>query len=269
MKNMKLRVFVFLAACTLSMASLATVHVACKSGQKPGPKGGAACVATSPAKSTAKTSTKARAPAKASSKSKSKSKVVSKTRGRNTALARADAQPASELPTSPAIVDCDSTQTVLQGGAPSCPAMALPHGAGAPAQAQANPGTSCFAALAASYAARRLSTKVPFLSDSAAGPEALANKGVPTRMEKEELGSVMAGYGMCLDMAANWRRETYAPVVVNALDAYWHEVQAILKELAAGKHNYGDAARAVAESDKNYRAQLGAMAKDLQPGVSR
>jgi hypothetical protein len=100
---------------------------------------------------------------------------------------------------------------------------------------------------------------VPFLSASAASPEALANRAVPNRNEKQELGSVIAGYGMCLDMAASWRSQTYGPAVVNMLDAYWHEAQSILNELARGKRSFGDAARAIAENDKAYRDRIGKM----------
>jgi hypothetical protein len=78
-------------------------------------------------------------------------------------------------------------------------------------------------------------------------------------MEKEELGSVMAGYSMCLDMASSWRKQTYAPAVVSALDAYWHTAQSILKELATGKRTYGDAARAIAENDQTYKGQIGTL----------
>jgi hypothetical protein len=167
-------------------------------------------------------------------------------------------QPAAELPASSANVDCDSTQTILQGGG-QCPTVALPNGAAVQPTSQANPGTSCFAALSSSNSARRLAARVPFLSNSAPSPEALANRGVPNKMEKEELGSVMAGYGMCLDMSTAWRREAYAPAVLSALDAYWHDAQSILKELATGKRTYGDAARAIDESDKTYKRQLGSL----------
>jgi hypothetical protein len=68
---------------------------------------------------------------------------------------------------------------------------------------------------------------------------------------------------MCLDMAASWRRETYAPAAVSALDAYWLQVQATLNALVTGKKTYGEAARAIAENDKAYRSTLGALDKSL------
>ena len=170
---------------------------------------------------------------------------------------------APALPPIAVDVDCGSTQSILQGGVAQCPATASPSGSVLPTLPQANPGTACFAALAGSNASRQLASRVPFLSASAVSSEVLANRGLPNRMEKEELGSVIAGYGMCLDMAASWRRETYAPAVVQALDAYWLATQSILGELAGGRRSFGDAAQAVAESDKAYKAQLGAMDKDL------
>jgi hypothetical protein len=170
------------------------------------------------------------------------------------------AQTASELPTTPAIVDCESTQTMLQGGIAQCAAAIAPSGLNGPdlpTPPQVNPGTPCFSALAGSNAARHLASRVPFLSNSAASPEVLTHKGMPNKMEREELGSVIAGYGMCLDMAAAWRRQTYSPARVSALDAYWLDAKLILGELAGGKRNFGDAAKAIADSDLSYRKQIG------------
>jgi hypothetical protein len=283
---MKLRVLALIAGCTLSLAAFATVHAPCKSGQQPAQKGSAAC-APAPV-SSAKTKTKTTATAKAPIKAKAIAKTTAKSRSAVPSKAKATtkaktrtpmgnrgkaisaattaaaastttAQAAAELPASMAIVDCDSTQTFLQGGSAQCPVSVAPNGSGVATQPRANPGTSCFAALAASHSSRRLAAQVPFLSASAASPEALANRGVPNRAEKEELGSVIAGYGMCLDMAASWRREAYAPAVVSALDAFWHEAQAILKELASSKRTFGEAARAIADTDKAYKARIGTL----------
>jgi hypothetical protein len=245
LRHRKLRVLVALVACTLSVASAATVHAPCKS--KANPKASAACAPA--AKGKAKSGTKAKAEAH-KGRGRASSKAASRT------LASAAMPAAAELPQTPATVDCDSTQTLLQGGAAQCAATAATHVSPLATQPPANPGTACFAALAASHSARRLAAKVPFLSDSAPSPEALANSGVPTRMEKEELGSVMAGYGMCLDIAASWRSQAYAPAVVNALNGFWRAAQSILSELASGKRSYGDAARAIAENDKTYKSQI-------------
>jgi hypothetical protein len=262
MRNVKLRVFVFLAACTLSVASFASTKVPCKSGQK----AGTACVPAAQTKakaSTAKTgTTKAKTKTASNTKSKAKTAAPAKSRTKKSAAASASTQSQSELPPISAKVDCTSAQTILQGGVSQCPPAVAPSGSVLSTLPQSNPGSACFAALAASYASRRLAPQVPFLSASAAGAEELANKGVPSKMEKQELGSVIAGYGMCLDMAANWRRETYAPAVVSVLDAFWREAESVLKELAGGKRNFGDAARAIAEIDKTYKAQLGSMDKD-------
>jgi hypothetical protein len=138
-----------------------------------------------------------------------------------------------------------------------------------PTLSPSNPGTACFAALSASNASRQLSARVPFLSDSAASPEALANRAVPNKLEKQKLGSVIAGYGMCLDMAAAWRKEAYVPALVSALNAYWHAAQTILSELAGGKRTFGDAALAIAESDNAYKIQIANLEKSLQPGSAR
>jgi hypothetical protein len=147
----------------------------------------------------------------------------------------------------------------MQGSVATCAAPIASDGSGLPTQLRVNPGTSCFAALAASHSAKRLASQVPFLSASAASPEALANRAVPNRNQKEELGSVIAGYGMCLDMAASWRKQTYAPAVVSVLDAYWHDAQSILKELAGGKRTFGDAAKAIADTDKAYKVRIGTL----------
>ena len=264
---MSSRVLLLIAGCTLSLASFATTHVPCKSGQKAAQKGSAVC-APAPA---VKSGTKAKAPvkgkavnkahAKVSTKSKaaikSKGKAATASKGKAKALAiTAVPLAAAVLPPNSAIVDCDSTQTFMQGSVASCAAPIVPDGSGLPTQLRVNPGTSCFAALAASHSSRRLASQVPFLSASAATPEVLANRAVPNRNEKQELGSVIAGYGMCLDMAATWRKQTYAPAVVSTLDAYWHEAQAILKELAGGKRSFGDAARAIADTDKAYKNRI-------------
>lgn len=280
LKNMKLRMCVFVAACTLSMASFATGTVPCKSGQNKGsqvctPAAKNKATAKGVAKATAKTTNKAKATTrgKTSTKASARTKSGSKPRSRLKTMAGPSAaeiaQTTSELPQVPTNVDCESTQTVLQGGAAQCPALVASGGSAEPKQPEANPGAACFAALAASNASRRLASRVPFLSDSAASPEALANKGVPGRMEKEELGSVIAGYGMCVDMSASWRKAVYASAVVSALDAYWRDAQVILHELAGGKRTFGDAAGAIADKDKAYKSQIGAMEKNLQPGAAR
>lgn len=138
-----------------------------------------------------------------------------------------------------------------------------------PAPPQANPGTACFAALGASNAARHLSTRVPFLSYSTASPQALAKGSLPNKMERQKLGSLIAGYGMCLDMAASWRRETYAPAVVAALDAYWRSAQSILNELAGAKRSFGDAAKAIAENDKAYKDRIDTLETSQAPTASK
>ncbi len=165
-------------------------------------------------------------------------------------------QVAAELAPVSANADCESTQTLAQGGAALCLAAAAPNASVLSPAALANPGTACFAALAGSNASRQLASRVPFLSASAASSAALANRGLPNRMEKEELGSVIAGYSMCLDMGASWRKQTYTPAVVSALDAYWRGAQAILSALASGKRTFGDAAKAIAENDKAFKSQI-------------
>jgi hypothetical protein len=249
----KLRVVFFVAACTLSMASFAAGKAACKGSPNAVKNGTHACAPTLKGKSKATTKPSSRTHTQAKTKGKNKGKATTSVK----ALANTNTQGAPELPASPAKVDCDSTQTLLQGSAAQCNTTIAPDGSGVPTQAQDNPGTPCFAALAASNSARRLSSQVPFLSASAASPEALANQGQPNKMEREELGSVVAGYGLCLDMAAAWRKQTYAPALLNALDAYWQEVKSVLGELAGGKRNFGDSARAIADSDKASRKLIG------------
>lgn len=261
MKNMKLRLLVVMAACTLSMASWASTHGACKSGQKPNPKGSPACVAAG-GKTVSKGTAKSTGKAAAKSTAKSRAKVTSKSRGKTKPGITSEPVVRTAPVAPPGNADCGSTQTLLQGGATQCPA---PNGAANAAGAQSNPGSSCFAALAASNAARQLASRVPFLSDSAPGPDALANKAVPNKREKEELHSVLAGYDMCLDMAAGWRKQAYAPALVQALDAYWLQAKSILGELAAGKRNFGDAARAIADSDKAFRSQAGMPDSNVAP----
>jgi hypothetical protein len=170
------------------------------------------------------------------------------------------------LPDRPAPVDCSSTQTILQGASAECPAFGTPTGSDAPTLAQDNPGTACFAALAGSQAARRIASKVPFFSASAARPAELANTRVPTKREQQELASVTGGYAMCLDMAATWRREAYAPALVTKLDAFWLEAQAILQALGKGRMTYGAAAKAIAENDRAYRSQVNALAAAPKSG---
>lgn len=238
------------------MASFASVNMPCS----PKSASSHACAAAPRAKAHAKTPAKAthgvRAKPKAKARSRTKAKNAARIRTAAAVATAATTQVAAELPPISGDVDCDSTQTLAQGRAGRCLPDAAPT-------ASANPGTACFAALAASHSSRRLAPQVPFLSASAASAQALENPGVPNRKEKEELGSVIAGYGMCMDMAAPWRKQAYTPAVVSALDAYWREAQAILSELAGGKRTFGDAAKAIAENDKAYKAQLGAMDKDL------
>ena len=294
LKNISLRALVFAAACTLSMASFASVPAPCKSGQKAAPKGSHVCAPAAKAKPVTKARsahvakgksmplTKARSAPVTNAKGKAKgvAKVKAGTRAKlkppvrtklsaigagAAAVTTANIQAAPKLPPIHADVDCGSTQTILQGGVAECAPTALLSGPVLRALPQSNPGTACFAALSASHSARRLSPQVPFLSASAATPEALANKAVPNRMEKEELGSVIAGYGMCLDMAASWRRETYAPAVVNTLDAYWGQAQSILNGLVAGRRSFGDAARAMADNDTSYNSQISKLENNLHP----
>lgn len=276
-RRVTLRFLVAVVACTLSVASFASVHVPCKSGQKPVQKGSAVCTPLPAAKS--KTTAKAPARTLAKAKNTVRGKATSRTRAHAKATVRGKAATktkagarvvssaaviattptAFELPPSQAIVDCGSTQILAQGGAAQCPMLSTPKGSTLVTQPQANPGTACFAALAGSHASRQLASRVPFLTGSAATPQALVNTGVPNKMEKQELGSVMAGYSMCLDMAANWRKQTYAPAVVTVLDAYWHTAQSILGELATGKRTFGDAAKAIAENDQVYKGQIGTL----------
>jgi hypothetical protein len=255
LRNLKLRVVFFVAACTLSMASFAAGKAACTSSPNAVKNGVPACAPTLKSKNKAATKppSKSHAQVKAGVKGKGKGRAAIK----STALVNTNTLAASELSASPAKVDCDSTQTMLQGGPAQCVAAIAPDGSSLPTQAKDNPGTACFAALAASNAARHLSSQVPFLSASAASPEVLANQGLPNKMEREELASVVAGYGLCLDMAAVWRHQAYAPTLIHALDAYWQEVKSVLGELAGGKRNFGDSARAIADSDKATRKLIG------------
>lgn len=285
MKNSTSRIVALIAACTLSLASFVSTAAPCKSGQKPVSKGSTVCAAVSTAKAStkAKSASKAKATAtKSAAKTKTKAAAKAKSKSRNTAAARTTARSrtqamtvtpgairsvpvtpnpylASDLPASTAMVDCDSTQIYQQGGTAQCAAAAASSGSAAPAQPSANPGTACFAALAASQASRRLAPRIPFLSASAASSDVLANTSVPSASDRKVLGSVIAGYGMCLDMAAEWRKQAYAPVVGSALDAYWHDIQGILKELAGGKRSYGDAARAIADNDNAYKIRIGTL----------
>jgi hypothetical protein len=256
LQDTKYFVLALVAACTLWMAPIANAAVPCKSGQTAAQKGGAKCVSAPAKKANAVAS---HAPAtKSTAKSKGKTRYASKTQAKG--KGRPNPQVASmEPPPVRAAADCESTQAMLQGAAGQCPSVAVPASLMLPSAPQANTGASCFEALAASNASRRLAHKVPFLAASAASPEALDNKSIPGKMEKEELHSVISGYGMCLDMTASWRRETYTPAAVGALDAYWQEVQSTLTALAAGKKTYGEAARAVAQSDKAYKSQLGSL----------
>ncbi len=262
MKNMKLRGLVFLAACTLSMAAWAGGHVACKIGQKPPHQGGAACApapkATSKGASKGTSRPMAKGKGKVTYKSKSKAHFKPASKGNFKTSALGDVPARTEPAPSIAAVDCGSTRILLQGGAAQCSNNSA-------ASAQANPGSACFTALEASNASRHLSPRVPFLSGSAASPEAMANKSLPSQRDREELRSVIAGYGMCMDMAASWRSASYAPAVVSALDAFWLGAQSILNELAVGKRTFGDAARAITESDKSYQIRLGPMQQSLQP----
>lgn len=266
MKKIQLRMLALVAACALSLASMGAGAVVCKSGQKPAATGSQACTAA-PAKSTAKSSAsgsaKSKAAPKAAAKSKapSRSKAAAKGKGKSKArITRSQPDAASALeppPPNNAVPDCDSAQTLLQGGAAQCPLALAANGANAPAGLPANPGSACFASLAASNATRQLASRVPFLTDSAPGPEVLANKSLPSARDREQLHSVVAGYGMCLDIASAWRQQAYAPARVQALDAFWLEARSILGELAAGKRNFGDAARALADSDRSFKSQLG------------
>ena len=219
-----------MVACTLSMASFAGGHKACVGGKKTLHKAKAVCAFAS----------------------KSKTKTRS----------RADAHAPTELAPGILAVDCDSTQTLLQGGAAQCPPIAAAKGSGKPAISPVNSGTACFAALAGSKAARQLSSRVPFLTDSTASPEAQANEAVPGKRDKEQLRSVIAGYGMCLDMAASWRSASYEPAVVSALNGFWIGVQAVLVELANGKRTFGEAARLIAEKDKAYKIRIGVLSHE-------
>jgi hypothetical protein len=247
----------FVAACTLSIASFAAGKEACKGSSDMVKNGSHACAAATKSKNKAvsKPSSRSHAKVKTGVKGKGEGKAAIE----STALVNANTLAASELSASPAKVDCDSTQIMLQGGPAQCVAVIAPDGSSLPTPAKDNPGTACFAALAASNASRHLAPQVPFLSASAARPEALANQGLPNKREREELASVVAGYGMCLDMAAVWRHQAYAPALIEALDAYWQEVKSVLGELAGGKKNFGDSARAIAESDKASRKQIGNM----------
>ena len=285
-----------IAGCTLSLASFVSVAAPCKTGQKPVSKGSTVCVPVSIAKTStkAKSASKAKATAtksaaksragasKTKAKGRSRATTKAKSKSRNKAAARTTAKSksqamtatpgaiqsvpvtpppylANDLPANTALVDCDSTQIYLQGSTAQCAAASTSSGGGAPAQPSANPGTACFAALAASQASRRLAPRIPFLSASAASPDVLANTSVPSASDRKVLGSVIAGYGMCLDMGAGWRKQAYAPVVTSALDAYWQDIQSILKELAGGKRSYGDAARAIADNDKAYKIRIGTL----------
>lgn len=224
-----------MAACTLPVASFASGHTACISGKK--------------------TLHQARVGCASASKSKTKTR------------SRAGAQAHAALAPGVITVDCESTQTLLQGGAAQCSPTAAAKGSSKPVNAPANSGAACFAALAGSKAARQLSSRVPFLTDSTASPQVLANQAVPGKRDKEQLRSVVAGYGMCLDMAASWRSASYAPAVVSTLNDFWIGVQAVLLELASGNRTFGDAARLIAEQDKAYKIRIGILSGE-QPSVA-
>jgi hypothetical protein len=260
LKNTKLFVLALVTACTLSMAPLAGAATACKSGQKTAQKGASQCTPQAAAKVKAKASRSAttKSTAKSATKPKGKTKASSRAQGKGKGRSPDRVQPAEPLQIR-AAADCESTQVMLQGAAGQCPAVPTPAGLTLPNAPRANPGAACFEALAASNAARRLAHKVPFLAASAASPQALDNQGVPGKMERQELGSVIAGYGMCLDMAASWRAQTYAPAVVSALHAYWLDAQGILNALAAGKKSFGDAARAIADNDQATKFRIGTL----------
>jgi len=124
-----------------------------------------------------------------------------------------------------------------------------------------HPPSPCFHALASSNAARHLAGKVPYLVDAEANAAQLAQSARPSKMERSELSSVLAGYEMCLDMSADWRQASYTPEAQNLLDAYWAQTKSVLGALAGGKLSYGEAARAVAENDSSYKRQIDALAQ--------
>ncbi|RFO96635.1 hypothetical protein DIC66_11450 [Rhodoferax lacus] len=223
-----------LVCCMLSWGALAKDQALCKSSKKSAHKADAACVHKAKKAHAAKGAS--------ASTSKSASRSVSKGSSKKTT------QKVVQTVT-PQVqeADTDTQVTLLPGAKP-----------------RLHPDSACFKALGDSRASRHLSAKVPFFLDHAPDEGLLANKGHPGKSEKTELASVVAGYEMCLDMAAAWRRETYPPEVVAVLDAYWSRTKSLLGDLQNGRANYGEAARAVALNDSAYKAKVDSLVADLQ-----
>jgi hypothetical protein len=118
----------------------------------------------------------------------------------------------------------------------------------APSADNPMPTSPCFAALAASQAARHIAVKVPLFVGQVPGPETLANASRPSKKEHEELSSLIAGYQMCQEMSASALEASEASQQPPLDDAQWHASKSILEALQAGKMSYGAAAAALVEA---------------------
>ena len=220
-----MRALVLLAACSLCLGALASGSAACKGSKSTGQKASATCPQ--------KAKPGARHVARKHSRHKGASAV------QDSAAVRAAQAATANLP--------------------------MPNRLPPDAKPLVHPDSPCFAALGASSASRHIAAKVPFFLDGEASAQLLANTGRPSKMEKTELSSVLAGYEMCLDMSADWRSASYSPQAAGVLDAYWQKTKSILTGLEAGKTSYGEAARAVSENDRAYKNQLNALAPQAAP----
>ena len=237
-RGLALRTIVLVAACTVSLHTFAASVPACKAGKPVDPKTHHAC--------TQKSAAAAKGKAKSGTKSNARAKHARTSAGKQ------------KHPV-PAVIQYDNPAKAQEPAGQASVAGVSGVGTAANGRPRIHPESACFAALRASNAARHLSAKVPFLANDAAGAELFGNPGHPSKIEKTELSSVIAGYDMCLDMAASARQEAYSQEVIQLQDAYWAQTKTILTGLQNGRLSFGDAARAVSENDLAHQSRIDAL----------
>jgi len=112
--------------------------------------------------------------------------------------------------------------------------------------------------------------RVPIDTSKPATLEQLGNQSKPTAREKSALSFMVAEWERCLAMAAEWRKQNYAPEVDALYESYRVELKSIFADLYGGKLTFGDVAKARANMDVDYKFKLIAISAptQLQAGES-
>jgi len=129
-------------------------------------------------------------------------------------------------------------------------------------EAERTASEKCLTNLTELPEARILAKKLPI--DKKPSFELLADSLKPTTKEKSAISVVVNEWERCLDIAASWRAQQYSPVINGLFNSYWLDLKSMLADLYAGKMSFGEAAKARAKLDIDFKNKLDVAVSEAQ-----